>query len=87
MLPKTKHIPANGTKLFIRIDVPASVRLYLLPPELRILLWPSCMNRTAVPEASIHKHSDTKPKEDNVSHTTRFFQYYKVDTIAHTPSV
>ena len=67
MLPDDKDTPANGLELFFVKPVPFDVPLELPPPEIRVSLRERfTMERTPVPEASVHKNGELGLEIDEI---------------------
>ena len=61
MLPKSEHRPSSCAQLEVSVPVSEAVGLNLRSPPIRVGLWPSGVEGTAMPEAPIHKDRHFRP--------------------------
>lgn len=87
MRPYTHDLPAFRAQTHICVKVPLSICDDFLAPEFRVCLWPSCMQRAAVPKAAIYKHRNTKSGEHDIGNATWLIYNPDVDTITKAASV
>jgi len=66
MLPDPYDPPTRRSQSSVRVSIPAAVLRELGSPERSIRLRAGRVQRTAVPEATIHEHRDARRPEDDV---------------------
>lgn len=71
MFPYSKHLPARLSESFVGIGVPLSVGCDLLEPPFRVGFGDAPVQRTAMPEATVQEHGDTRPEEHEVDPSLR----------------
>src|SRR5690349_12331830 len=81
MFPHPEHAPASCCQSAVGIGVPAAVSLDLLPPELRVLLGPSTVSGTTMPEAPVHEHGHAFDRKDNICAPSEARQQGFVDDV------
>lgn len=66
VLPVAKNQPSLGPQELAGLRISAPIGSYLVGPVLRVGLRDRVMLRAAVPETSVYKHGDSKPRKDHV---------------------
>lgn len=66
MFPKSHHGPSGAFQVGSRLVVPRYIPRQFLIPEVLIGHWPRLVDRTRVPEASVHENSEPRSPEDDV---------------------
>jgi hypothetical protein len=66
VLPNVQHLSSCRPQSPCALPLAGSISEDFLPPEHDVLLWPSGVLGTAVPEATIHKRRNTKLWKDEI---------------------
>lgn len=81
MLPDPDNGPSRGLQPIIGVTITATIGLDLIAPILSIVFRPATMFWTAMPEATIHKHGQTRSCKDHVGGPAWSIQDHMVDAI------
>ena len=86
MLPRPKHTPPRECEAHVRIAVSVNIALNLVAPPFSVVLGPSHVLRTPVPEATINEDRDASARESYIGATTEAGQWV-VDAESQTRTV
>jgi DNA (cytosine-5)-methyltransferase 1 len=87
VLPDPKYRPAGGGQQRVGLSVSTAIAGYLSSPILSVSAGGRVMNRTSVPEASIHEHRDSLTREEDVSGAPYSSNRPSIDKVSKTSSV
>jgi hypothetical protein len=88
VLPDPDHAPPGSPETLVRVPITCSVALDLRGPVASVPLWPSHMERTAVPKATVNEYREPSTKEDDVGPHAQVAGYHgMVDPVAQPASV
>lgn len=82
MFPDADDLPSSLTKPLISVSVSRSIGFDFAPPIFCIVFGPGCVDRAAVPEASIDENRDTRTGKNNICNPTRLGDQSDVKAIA-----
>jgi hypothetical protein len=74
VLPDAHDTPAKRSQASVGVSIPSTVRHDLRTPPSRVVLGPSSMARTAMPETAIHKDSNLLTHECDIDRALRTWQ-------------
>jgi hypothetical protein len=84
MRPNPYNLPVSIAETLVGVAIALLVCNDFCPPKLGIPFWPSRVNWTSMPEATIDKYGDSQLADRNVGHSARPIYNGNVNPVANT---